>query len=173
MGKRTLEKVLLDEMPRYTGDKEIMLQRKGKKLFEKIILEKIIDYLPNDDRVTFVGSNERMYLIASLFGLGVDVNSIDYDPKFEDRDLYDCKDAIFDDVDFAKLVVVFNAEKHYPLGKIYKGKMIVIGDNDKHNGDCNPISSCAELVRQNNFQSVDESFEFDKWFVAIGNSYGN
>ena len=140
----------------------------GKRTLDKLLLEMIIDHA--DDNVTLVGPNDRNYLIASLHGLGYNVKAVDYDPKFETKDLYECKDAVYDNVDLGDFVVVCNAEKHYPIGKIHSAKMIVIGDNDEHNGDCNPVVSTSQLVEQNNFQNVIWSGKLDKWFIAMGDT---
>lgn len=100
-----------------------------------------------------------------LEGIGIDVDVVDYDPKFPNP-----RDVIYDNVKFNELVVDFNAEKHYPIGNVYKGDMIVIGDNDQHNGDCNPIDNVDVLIEQNNITNVDFSYNIDKWFVVKGNN---
>ena len=100
----------------------------GRRDVEKLLLNAIID--GGYESVTFIASNERPRLIREVKGLGIDLDVVDYDPKFENP-----RDAIFDNITFNELVVDFNTEKHYPIGKVYKGDMIVIGDNDQHNGD--------------------------------------
>lgn len=135
----------------------------GRRDLEKLLLDSII----NDgyESVTLVACNERSDLVYKLSGLGIHVDIIDYDPKFKNP-----KDVIFDNIKFNELVVDFNAEKHYPIGKVYKGDLIVIGDNDQHNGDCNPIDNVDILIEQNNITNVDFSYNIDKWFVVKGNN---
>lgn len=135
----------------------------GRRDVEKLLLNAIID--GGYESVTFVASNERPRLVREVKGLGIDLDVIDYDPKFENP-----RDAIFDDVTFNELVVDFNTEKHYPIGKVYKGDMIVIGDNDQHNGDCNPITSCAQIINDNEITKVDFDYNIDKWYIVKGSN---
>lgn len=135
----------------------------GRKDLEKLLLDSIV----NDgyESVSLVACNDRSELIYKLSGIGIQVDIIDYDPKFENP-----KDAIYDQVKFNELVIDFNAEKHYPIGKVYKGDMIVIGDNDQHNGDCNPIDNVDILIEQNNITNLDFAYNIDKWFIVKGNN---
>lgn len=143
----------------------------GKRSLDKLLLKCIIENA--EEKITLVGPNDRQYLLTSLFGLGYDVTAVDYDPKFKNRDLYECKDAVYDGIDFGDTVVVFNAEKHYPIGKIFSGTMIVVGDNEEHNGDCNPVYSPQQLVEQNNFQEVRYYDSIEKWHIAVGVSHAD
>ena len=118
----------------------------------------MIDNLMAYDTVTLVACNERDKLIEVLTDFDIKVTAIDYDKKFEDK--YICKDFVFDKVEFGECVVHFNCEKTYPLGKIYKGDMILIGDDQGHNGDPNPITSVQDLIEQNNITKV---FEKQSW----------
>ena len=122
------------------------------------------------ESVTFVGANERDLLLRNIKGLGIDVDFVDSDPKFHNP-----RDAVFDDIDFKELVVVFNAEKHYPIGKIHKGNFIIIGDDDHHNGDCNPITCTSQLVDQNDITDYWFNYTIPKsdnhnWFVIGGSN---
>lgn len=120
------------------------------------------------ESLTFVACNDKAELIANLLLLDIDLNIIDYDPKFMDNPLYTVRDFIFDDVEFKECVVNFNCEKTYPLGKVYKGDMILIGDNDCHNGDCNPISSTQQLIEQNDIKTVYKEYVDGKHFIVYG-----
>lgn len=131
-----------------------------------VVLRKLISKL-GFDNITFVGPNERSWLIRQIEGLGVEIDVVDSDPKFDNP-----RDAIFDNIEFKDLVVVFNAEKHYPIGKIHKGNFIIVGDDENHNGDCNPISNCETLIEQNDikdwwFQYGVED-ENKKWYIVGG-----
>lgn len=135
----------------------------GRRHLEKLLLDTIIEN--GYDSISLVACNEREDLIYKLEGIGLEVDVIDYDPKFSFP-----RDAIFDDIKFKELVVDFNAEKHYPIGKVYKGDMIVIGDNDNHNGDCNPIDNIDILIEQNDIKTIDFAYNIGKWFVVKGNN---
>jgi hypothetical protein len=135
----------------------------GRRSVEELLLEAILD--GGYESVTFVASNERPWLARRVKGLGIELDVLDYDPKFNNP-----RDAIFDKVTFNELVIDFNAEKHYPIGKIFKGDMIIIGDNDQHNGDCNPITSTNQIIEQNEINKVDFSYNIDKWYVVKGSN---
>lgn len=135
----------------------------GRRDLEKLLLDSIIE--SGYESVTLVACNDRSELIYNLSGIGIQINVIDYDPKFDNP-----KDVIFDNVKFSELVVDFNAEKHYPIGKVYKGDMIVIGDNDQHNGDCNPITSCDQIILDNEITKVDFNYNIDKWYIVKGSN---
>ena len=126
----------------------------------------ILDYILREDydNITFVGPNERE-LTRVCRNLGLTVTVYDSDPKFDNP-----VDAVFDDVEFGDLVVVFNAEKHYPIGLKHKGNFIIVGDNDQHNGDCNPVFSCGQLLVQNQINTNISEKQFDKHFVVAGSN---
>jgi hypothetical protein len=46
--------------------------------------------------------------------------------------------------------------------------MILIGDNDQHNGDCNPIESCEQLIIQNKITKVYSTAIDGKHFIVHG-----
>ena len=135
----------------------------GRRRLEKLLLDTIIEN--GYDSISLVACNEREDLIYKLEGLGLEVDVVDYDPKFSFP-----RDAIFDNIKFKELVIDFNAEKHYPIGKVYKGDMIVIGDNDNHNLDCNPIDNVDILIEQNEIKTIDFTYNIGKWFVVKGNN---
>jgi len=130
----------------------------------------IVNHLLNYENVTLVACNNKLDLIQQLKSFGIKVNAIDYDPKFYNlkESCYEIKDFIFDKVYFGECVVNFNCEKTYPLGMVYTGDMILIGDNDQHNGDCNPISSCEQLIEQNKIIHVYESYIEEDHFIVYG-----
>lgn len=138
----------------------------GTRQLDKLILDQIVD--SEADVVTFVGHGHRAWLIRQCQAMCIGLTLYDYDPKFGNP-----VDAIFDNVEFDDLVVVFNAEKHYPLGKLISREMIVVGDNMQRNGDCNPVSSCQQLIEQNNLTGVTYQKEFDKWCIVKGKSRAN
>lgn len=136
----------------------------GTRALDKLVLGLIME--SEAESVSFIGPNERPWLIMQVEGMGVEVDVVDSDPKFETP-----RDVIFDDVELKELAVVFNAEKHFPVGKKFKGQpIIVIGDNEQHNGDCNPITSCDQLIDQNNLDFCFSSEEMDDHFIVWGTS---
>ena len=85
------------------------------------------------------------------------------------------KDKIFANIVFLIRIfwVIFNDrdwETTWPIGKIYKGDMILIGDNDMHNGDCNPISSHEQLIEQNGITEVYNKIIDGKHFIVYGSN---
>lgn len=90
----------------------------------------------------------------NLRSLGIDYHSYDYDPKFNNNHEYTVGDVIFDGMVLSGLLVNFNAQKMYPIGKIHTGQMIICGSDRAHNGDCNVVTSCEQLIEQNNIHTV-------------------
>jgi len=110
------------------------------------------------DDVILCACADKRTLINGLKSMGINVRAIDYDPKFKDNPSYECKDFIFDDVDLsADLVVHFNCEKTYPI--LCEGDVLLIGDDKRHSADCNPITSCQQLIDQNKIIEVYDTKE--------------
>jgi hypothetical protein len=88
----------------------------------------------------------------------------DYDPaRGSDKNIIN-KDVVFDVELKEDLIINYACEKMWPLGKIYKGReFILIGDNEKHNGDCNPITGNKMLIEQNEITEVWSFNEFTRW----------
>lgn len=137
-----------------------------KRDLDRLLRDLIID--DGCESVSLIGHGDRERLIREIKGILPDVDLIDYDPKFDNP-----RDVVFDDVPFKELLVVFNSEKHYPVGKLVNRRMIVVGDNDQHNGDCNPIDSCELLIKQNNLIDIEYQEVFGKWFIVKGTSSEN
>lgn len=136
----------------------------GTRPLDQLLLNIIVE--SEHDNVSFVGPNERAWLINRTRGLGIEVDVIDSDPKFDNP-----RDAVFDDIEYKELVVVFNAEKHYPIGKLVKRDFIIVGDNEQHNGDCNPIDSFDKIIEQNSIINVIDTQQIEEWWVVYGNNY--
>jgi hypothetical protein len=136
----------------------------GSRDLDKFVLDLILE--TGAESVSLIGPNERTWLVKQLSGVGIEVDVIDSDPKFENP-----RDVIFDDVELKELAVVFNAEKHYPVGKKFKDQsIIVIGDDEQHNGDCNPITSCDQLIVQNNLTVWYSRFTTESHYIVYGHS---
>lgn len=107
----------------------------------------------NYDRVTFLACNNIQQDLAELSSFDIEVSAIDYDPKFKNIEHYVNKDFVFDDVDLtADLIVHMNCEKTYPVK--LSSDVILRGDNENHNGDCCPITSCEQLIEMYNLKEV-------------------
>ena len=112
----------------------------------------------NYDSIIFLACNARKDFLHKLASFGINVKGIDYDPKFMNSPIFINKDFVFDDVDLdADLVVHANCEKTYPI--TLKGDVLLIGDNEKHNGDCYPVESVEDLVGWYNVKEIYDSFE--------------
>lgn len=133
-------------------------------LLERMILE------TGHDNITFIGANlgyknKRDKFIEALESMGVEVDNIDMDPAHGNP-----RDAVFDEIDFNDLVVVFNAEKHYPIGRLTSREMIIVGDNDGHSGNSLGMESCEHIIELNNIKEVHSKTELEKWYIVHGNS---
>ena len=97
----------------------------------------------------------------------------DYDPaRGKDENIIN-KDVVFDIELKEDLIINYACEKMWPLGKIYKDReFILVGDNERHNGDCNPITSNRMLIEQNGIEEIWSFNEFTRWkgkyFVVFG-----
>lgn len=109
------------------------------------------------DNVILLAPGDRKNDINDLIMLGVNVRAIDYDPKFVQYPHYEIADFIFDDVDLTtECLVHMNCEKtYYQID--YAGDIILRGDDRHRNGDCNPITSCNQLIEQYQLKEVYET----------------
>ena len=128
----------------------------------------VLDWLMEYQNVAFLACNDKRKLISDLSNMEIEVVAIDFDPKYKNVEQYICKDFVFDDVDYLEIPVLFNAEKTYPLGKLYNGDMVIIGDNKNHNGDCNPVFSVDQLVEQNGITTLYDSYTTPTHFGIYG-----
>ena len=131
----------------------------------------ISDWLMKYESVLLLAAGDRAEFVEGLVKLGISSKIIDYNPKYSNKENYICKDFIFDNVELnTECIVHYNCEKTWPIGKIYKGDMILIGDNDMHNGDCNPISSHEQLIEQNGITEVYNKIIDGKHFIVYGSN---
>jgi len=121
------------------------------------------------DRIIILASNDVREFLRTLNNIGIDAIAIDYDPKFENTMSYVNKDFVFDDVDLtADLIIHKNVEKTYPVELPEGTDVILIGDNDQHNGDCTPIESCEQLISLYDVGEIyDQGCDEDEthWYV--------
>jgi len=115
------------------------------------------------ESISMVGVSDKREMYEQLKHM-FDVEMIDYDIRFKYNKGVICKDVIFDKVELKDLIINYSCEKMWPIGKIYKGReFILVGDNEHHNGDCNPITSCEQLIEQNELTEVYDKYEFKRW----------
>lgn len=91
------------------------------------------------------------------------VNMYDYDPQRACDEIITA-DVVFDIELKEELIINYACEKMWPLGKIYKDReFILVGDNEHHNGDCNPITGNKQLAEQNELKEIWTFNEFNRW----------
>ncbi len=120
--------------------------------------------------IAIVGPADKKLLYLELKNIGpynmkkrFAVTMYDYDPQRAGEDITTA-DVVFDLELKEDLIVNYACEKMWPLGKMYKGKeFILVGDDEHHNGDCNPITSNKQLVKQNELKDVWEFNELNRW----------
>ena len=74
-------------------------------------------------------------LLYTLQNFGIEVNTYDYNPtiNFPNK----CVDFIIDDIILKEdMIVHFNVENTYPIGRVHKGKLLLVYDDRQHNGNC-------------------------------------
>ena len=121
-------------------------------------MDQLFEWIINHDEVTLLCCPSFLFL-KKIKGLGIDVESINYDINFRDIPTITCKDFVFDDVTFKDCVVNYNCENSYHVGKLKSELTLILkGDDKEHNGDCNPIKSIDQLIEQNNITDVYDSF---------------
>lgn len=108
----------------------------------------------NYDLISIVAPNILPIEFSLLKTLGIDYRCYDRDPKFKDVSDYTVCDPIFDDIELCGLILNFNTEKMYPIGKVYRGEFIICGSDEYHPGNCNFIKSCEQLIEQNELHTV-------------------
>lgn len=101
-----------------------------------------------------VAPGDLPWQYEELRKVGISYHCYDIDPKYSSYEHYTICDPIFDPISLGQTIVNFNAQKMYPIGKVYKGEFIIVGSNLQHNGDCNVVSSCDQLIEQNLLHTV-------------------
>ena len=140
-----------------------MKQRDGLKLCGSLMMrhnyQVPFDWIMRSDwdNVSLVAPGDLPWQYTDLHKLGIRYKCFDIDPIFTGREYYQICDPIFDTVEMSDCIVNFNAQKMYPLGKVYKGEFIIVGSDISHNGDCNIITSCDQLVEQNMINTILET----------------
>ena len=121
------------------------------------------------DSVSFVATGILHKNFYSIHSLGIEYHCYDIDPGFTREDYVLC-DVIFDPIKLSKNIINFNAQKMYPIGKVHKGEFIIIGSADKHPGDCNVVTSCDQLIEQNEIHTVIKTIEIPNYSIVWGSN---
>ena len=122
------------------------------KELDRIISQEL--YLASGKTLSIVGMGDRRNLWHSMKEL-FETELVDYDIRFEDDENVVNVDIIFDNYTPGDIIVNYACHKMWPIGKIWKGKeLILVGNNEHHNGDCNPVTSCQQLIDQNELTEV-------------------
>jgi hypothetical protein len=91
---------------------------------------------------------------AVVAPMGISLTYYDIDPKFKNISNCNIVDVIFETPPLSNCIIHMNAQKTYPIGKLYNGVLIICGGDDNHPGDCNVVTSCKQLITQNNIHTV-------------------
>lgn len=139
-------------------------------------MEKLFEWAIEHDEISVLCCPSFRF-INTLKKLDIVVDNINYDINFLDMPSVICKDFVFDKIKLKECVIHYNCEKTYPVGKMHTGYFILRGDNKEHNGDCNPIYSIEQLIKDNNLTTVIDSHigisknKKYKHFMVYGTNY--
>ena len=121
-------------------------------------MEKLLNWVVNHDEISLLCCPNFLFA-KNLKKLGIDIDNINYDINFLDMPNIICKDFVFDENKLKECILHYNCEKTYPVGRMHKGTFILRGDDKEHNGDCNPIYSIDDLVKQNQLTEVFDHYQ--------------
>ena len=126
-----------------------------------------------------------LYLIKKIFLNVNNFNFFDFDEIVHDSNMKLTeksyrKDVIFDDLNLKGNFIHRYCEYTFPVGKIYNGNFILIGNDDDKLYIPNPINSCEDLISQNNIKNVEHQEtwsvirEYDQknlnYFMVVGDN---
>lgn len=120
------------------------------------------------DHVDYVAPAILPQAFHSVTNFGMTYKCYDRDPSFNEDPNYQVCDVVFDQVNLGNKIINFNAHKMYPLGKIYKGEFMIVGMPFHHNGDCNGVNSCEQLIEQNELHTIHETYRVKDYFLVWG-----
>ena len=124
-------------------------------------MEKFFEWVINHDEISILCC-PKFLVVNTIKKLGIEVDNINYDINFSEMSNVICKDFVFDDVPLRECVFHYNCEKTYPVGRMHKGIFILRGDDENHNGDCNPVTSIDQLIEENEITDVIDSYHITK-----------
>lgn len=109
----------------------------------------------NYNKVIFLAPNDITKLLNQYKLFEIDAIAIDYDPKFLNKEFYINKDFVFDNVNLnAELIIHMNVEKTYPISLPKNTDVVLVGDDENHNGDCTFIDSCEKIIKLYNIKKI-------------------
>lgn len=108
---------------------------------------------------------EHDELLDRLQMMGLEVNVYDSRPDIKRE--YKRVDIILDDVKFHEdLIIHFNVENTYPIGKVHKGHFLLIYDDGFHKGNCTTYDTSKDVIEliaeDNNISIINYMIEEDK-----------
>lgn len=121
-------------------------------------MDKLFEWIVNHDEISLLSCPSFLFA-NNIRKLGIEVDNINYDINFADMPSVICKDFAFDEIKLKNCVVNYNCEKTYPVGKMHEGIFILRGDDQEHNGDCNPVYSVDQLIEENNLTEVFATYQ--------------
>jgi len=124
------------------------------------------------DIVSFIATNPLD--MQELESVGISCKYYGIDPEYSSESKYILCDVIFDNPHLEGLIVHLNAQKTYPIGKLYTGEFIIIGHSKETPGDCNSLDSCDIIIEQNNITKVKAKLDLDisnrKYHIVWGSN---
>ena len=125
------------------------------------------------EQVSYIAPGEIPDRFLMVDKLGIKYNCFDMNPMYNGKFII-C-DVIFDyPKGIYNNILNFNCHKMYPIGKLYRGEFILIGSDDRHPGDCNPVDSCDQLIEQNLLTTVYKqekvSTDRNNFYIVFGNN---
>jgi len=125
------------------------------------------------EQVSYIAPGEIPHRFLMVDRLGIEYNCFDMNPMYKGKFII-C-DVIFDYPEgIYNNILNFNCHKMYPIGKLYRGEFILIGSDDRHPGDCNPVDSCDQLIEQNLLTTVYKqakvSTDRNNFYLVSGNN---
>lgn len=170
------------------GQKKYGKVMKGKDILKENISPKfhyLVDFSQNDENKLINKNiqhqlfnnifNDNLHFMCSWFiGLEYDTfEKLGYNCNYYDIDKFVCDanrhltdnvyniDVVFDNITIDNGIIINKyCENTYPLGKIYKGTFILIGSDNPHLANINNITSCDQLIEQNNITKVIDTKHF-------------
>lgn len=129
----------------------------------------IIDNIDDSD-LSFIYSTKKDSFVR--------LQKLGYNVKIYEHNLYETNDPVdvfFDHVVIPGTIVHPRCEYTYPIGKIYKGTFILVGNDGTRDEwsklyNCNPIKSVDQLIEQNEIKEVYGTKEWFHYSLVYGSN---
>jgi len=153
-------------------DYEYIVKRYNRKSHINLIsktLNHLITFF-DEEKISFLCSWFCERDIIYLKRMGYDLNKCyfyDFDKIIHEKNMTftdNCfnVDIIFDDIRISGVKIHRYCEYTYPVGKIYDGNFILVGNDDDSLHICNPINSIEQLIEQNELEKI---YHTETWNV--------